>query len=126
MNLRRDILHYQDSTSDKVYIVEINQLTGTPKPYVVVATWGKRSATRLNSQIKETFSSLGEANSYANKLVYDKGRGRDAYQKATKGLIIPGLNQLSSITAVQAGITNSSSQVVNVSVEEPTRRKIKL
>ena len=129
MNLRRNILHYRDSTSDKVYIIEVNQLAGA-KPYVVVATWGKRTAPRLNSQIKDAFTSQFSANALADKLVYDKQRGKDAYRPAAAGLEIPGLQQVSSIAALHAGATpsqNSSSSVeINTVAEGPTRRKIKL
>lgn len=128
MNLRRDILHYRDTSSDKVYIIEINQLAGA-KPYVVVATWGKRNAPRLNSQIKEAFTSLTSANALADKLVYDKRRGKDAYQIAARGLEIPGLQQVSSIAALHAGaapiITENQTQI-NIVADSPARRRIKL
>lgn len=126
MNLKRTVLHFQNSTSDKVYIIEVNQLTG-PKPYVVVATWGKRDAPRLNSQIKDAFSALGTATAFADKLIFEKQRGKDAYRLAARELNIPGLNQISAIAAVQAGaVSNVTETKINEITEGPLRRKIKI
>lgn len=112
-NILRTILHYQDATSDKVYIVEVNKLTGA-KPYIVMTTWGKRSAPRLSSQIKAEFTSEYQAIGEARKLVDNKMRGKSAYKVAARGLTIAGLTihqQTNVGDVISAGKTAAPKKV---------------
>lgn len=89
MNVYRKILHFEDTKSDKVYIVEVNKVEAATNPYVVSTAWAKRTALTFSQQIKNKFSSEYTAISYAERLVRKKKAGRDAYQDADKNISIP-------------------------------------
>lgn len=129
MNISRTILHYQDATSDKVYIVEVSKLTGA-KPFVVMTTWGKRTAPRLSSQIKDTFTAEYQAIACARKLVEDKRRGKSAYKLAISGLVIPGFVNHTEVNAghvVQAAKTAAPKQTeIHLVDDSDFKRSIKI
>ncbi len=129
MNILRKILHYKDSTSDKVYIVEVNKLTGT-KPYVVMATWGKRDTDRLSSQVKEQFQHEIAALDYARKLLDDKKKGRFPYKDARANISIPALAAHDKVNVSHIMESNSKKTVSNTVVdlvdESAFTRNIKL
>lgn len=129
MNILRTILHYQDSNSDKVYIVEVNQLTG-PKPYMVMTTWGRRNALRLSSQVKDNYATQSEAMQVARKLVTDKTKGKGAYKLAMAGLKIPGLaNHVeTNVTHVISAAKNAGPKATSIEliVDPQLKRNIKV
>ncbi len=92
MNILRKKLHYKDETSDKVYIIDVNKITGS-KPYIVMASWGARDADRLSSQIKGEFQFESQALDVARKLLDDKKKGRSGYKDARANIVIKGLAQ---------------------------------
>ena len=126
MNISRTILHYDDGSSDKVYIVDVNRLPSGEKPYVVMTTWGRRTAPRLSNQIKDCFNTEREANRERDKLVHKKRTGRDAYQLALSKLTIPGLASLGTAADVlieSSTVQKSESRVID---DSNLRRSIKL
>lgn len=127
MNIFRKILHYQDDTSDKVYVIDVNRINSI---YVVTATWGKRTATRLSSQIRGEYSSEYGALREAQKLVIDKMRGKSAYKDATSTLQITGLAPLKTANLAQVYHSNQK-EIPRTTVEvnflpQEQGRKIKL
>jgi predicted DNA-binding WGR domain protein len=53
--VERKVLSYQDEKSDKVYIVELYDVTpasATLKLNTIITSWGRRLSPRLSSQIK--------------------------------------------------------------------------
>lgn len=128
-NLSRTILHCTTGTSDKVYVLDINQLAGkVKKPYVVMTTWGPREATRLSSQIKDEFATVWEATSLVTKMVKDKGKA--GYRTAAANLKIPGLKSLGLDLSkiVENNMTTPKTRDVTMEIIDLSQntRKIKL
>lgn len=104
MNILRKILHCNTNNSDKVYIIDVNKLNTQP-PYIVTATWGKREAPRLSSQIKGEFASEWQATDLAKRLINDKRKSKD-YNDAASNLVIPGLKPLKLVSAAHIHESN--------------------
>ena len=66
----RCVLSFQNETSDKVYIIE--SFVSTPNSYLstgtLIATWGRRKAPRLSSQVKLEGVICQKTTSEFNKL----------------------------------------------------------
>lgn len=122
MNILRKILHYQDSSSDKVYIIDINKIG---QEYIVTATWGKRSAPRLSSQIKGEFHSEWQASNLAKKLIDDKKRGKSPYKDAAHNLTIDGLPKLNKVGLGQVHVSNKSTTPSSITIELHEDLKVK-
>lgn len=122
MNIFRQLLHCKRPNSDKVYIVEVNDIN---KNYIVTATWGQREAPRLCSQIKYEGNSLLSATSMANKLIRQKMNGKDAYKKVEAGLIdIPGFKPKNiSAAEVHVASNTQADYTLNLHVN---RRKLRV
>lgn len=126
MNIQTDILHCDTETSDKVYIIEVNHFPDS-KQYVVTATWGKRTAPRLSSQIKYETTQQSAALEHAKKLINDKLRSRDEYKPAKAGLTIPGFKR-DAISAAHVHIDSTTVARTHtiVTSDVPLTRKIRL
>ncbi len=122
-------MSYQDDNktikSDKVFIVEVNHIKDK---YIVSATWGKRTAPRLTSQIKSDHRTRqNDALIEATKLINDKKRGKDKYVNAAKELVIPGFNKgLISSAELHVDSTTVARTATISTVDVPSVRKIRL
>lgn len=127
-NLSRTILHCVTPTSDKVYVIDVNELsTKAKKPYVVMTTWGKREAPRLSSQIKDEYATSGEAVQVATHLM--RAKLKTGYVRAGTSLKIPGLKSLGlDLSKIVENNISTPTQAVKLELEDPTLhvRKIKV
>lgn len=124
INILTEVLHCDNGISDKVYIVEVNHIKDL---YIVSATWGKRTALRLASQIKAEYNNQYAALSSANKLLNDKKRSKDKYDKAKSNLVIPGFMR-GAITTVDIHVDSTTvpRTATITSTDESSTRKIRL
>lgn len=79
------ILHCLDSKSDKIYIFEIFEKVDF---YYLAASWGKRNALNLASQLKGQFPKFSTAENEMNRLA--KRKKKKGYVQAAENLDIPG------------------------------------
>jgi hypothetical protein len=125
MNIFRNILHCKTKTSDKVYILEVNHID---KQYTVLATWGKRDAPRLSSQIKGEYSDQRTALRQAEKWTNDKIRGKDNYKLVNNTDIkIPGHSMKgTTVDKILLDNNNPSTATINKITDVGSLRKIKM
>jgi predicted DNA-binding WGR domain protein len=127
-NISRTILHHKSENSDKVYIIDVNRITGE-YPYVVSATWGKRQAPNLSCMVKGTFRNEYQAKALATSLIADKRKSKAGYEVALPGLEITGLQALKHANASILHASNKEpvnpNIVMNVLPSGPVR-KIKI
>jgi predicted DNA-binding WGR domain protein len=109
------ILHCTDGGSDKVYIVEVDQLYNK---YVVTTTYGPRDAEILTARIIYNDHDQYTANRKAEKVVNEKLR--KGY-KPYKGSKLPGYNKKAATT-----LLNKVETKTEVTAVIPVARKIKL
>jgi len=107
MNIFRKILHCNKDGSDKVYIVEVNKVTDQ---FVVLVSWGRRTAPRLSNQIKCEVVRELEALRQAEKLVSAKQHGKDKYVLAKPSLDINGFKIKEGNKTVMEAVAGSKVQ----------------
>ncbi len=90
MNIQTDILHCNDDGSDKVYIVEVNEIKNN---YTVTTIHGPRLAAVLNQRIIYDGANKYTAMETARKAVRKKQR---EYSIAPANLVIKGYNKTSN------------------------------
>jgi predicted DNA-binding WGR domain protein len=86
----REVLHYHDKTSDKVYIVEVHKISMSE--FMVNTLWGKREAKKLSSMVQHTASTRSRAQTEATKLV--EAKMRKGYKRIASKLAVAGLPAL--------------------------------
>ena len=124
MNVYRNILHYKDSNSDKVYVLDINVINNQ---HVVSATWGRTDAPFLSSQIKGSFPRLADATTAV--LKYGSAKEKSGYKPAATKLKIPGLKSLglTLIDVVKSNIaTTKKPDTLEIIDTSKSFRNIKL
>lgn len=120
MNISTEILHYQDGSSDKVYIVEVNEISGN---YIVTTSYGGREAAILTSRIIYQGDSQFQAEYEARKVTRQKTN--KGYEPIAKNLKINGYKP-KQVSVTQVAVDNSQAATEVIKKAAPTGRKIKL
>ena len=125
----RCVLSFQNETSDKVYIIE--SFVSTPNSYLstgtLIATWGRRKAPRLSSQVKLEGVICQKTTSEFNKL--KKLKEKSGYititEEALKDFDIPGYARKSLRRAGQNVLVNASEAVYGIPRELPKPEEVR-
>jgi len=105
MNVYTKILYCDSGGSDKVYIVTVSQIANE---YIVMTSWGARTASELTSKKKGAYEQEYRAIREAEKLVSKK---RSDYRDAPKDLVIAGYKPSSVSTAFVLSDMSKKSDV---------------
>lgn len=103
----RRILHSTSNNTDKVLMVEIQEIE---RRYLVSVTWGHRTAKWLNSQIRHDFGREADAVKMARKIAEDKILGKDKYRDLPDGL---------TVKALQGMVVNNTVTLQNDVIKRP-------
>ena len=120
-NISTEILHYKGGTSDKIYIIEVNNIGRT---YITTTSYGPTDAQVLTSRIIYNGDNKWEAERNANKV--SKAKKSKGYKTAAKNLRIAGYNPNSiSIDQIVVDTKKTTSTTV-ITGTIPTARRIKV
>lgn len=120
MNVYTRILHYDEGTSDKIYISEINHLNNE---FVVTTHWGPRDAAVLTSRIQGSFRTRSQADSAAYKK--EREKLNKGYKDIAKNLTVRGFKR-NAVSVVDIAKDTSHASKESITTAAPTKRKISI